>query len=73
MIGYAHMWMLRVGRMIRVLRSLCQLRHIDVILRTLGVTRVDVGAWDSVGLLKVKWSSVSMTGWVGAFNATWAL
>ena len=36
--------------MIRVLRCLSELRHIDVI-GPLGVARVDVVAWDSSGLL----------------------
>ena len=43
--------MLRVGRMIRVLRRLRELRHVDVILGPLGVARVDVVAWNSAGLL----------------------
>ena len=36
--------------MIRVLRRLRQLRHIDVV-GSLCVARIDVGAWDAVGLL----------------------
>ena len=45
-----HLGMLRVGRMIRVLRRLSELRHVDVI-GPLGVAWVDVIAWDSSGLL----------------------
>ena len=36
--------------MIRILRRLRQLGHIDVV-GSLCVARVDVGAWDAVGLL----------------------
>lgn len=36
--------------MVRVLRRLRQLRHVDVV-GPLGVARVDIGAWDAVGLL----------------------
>lgn len=37
--------------MVRVLRRLRQLRHVDVV-GPLGVARVDVGTWDAVGLLQ---------------------
>ena len=47
---HAYLWMRRIGRMIRVLRRLRQLRHIDVV-GSLCVARIDVGAWDAVGLL----------------------
>lgn len=43
--------MLRVGRMVRVLRRLRQLRHVDVVLRPLRVPRVDVVAGDPSRLL----------------------
>ena len=43
--------MLRVSRMVRVLRRLSELRHIDVI-GALGVARVDVVAWDTTRLLR---------------------
>ena len=52
--GCAHLRMLRVRRMIRVLRRLCQLRHVDVVLGPLLVARVDVGARDSAGLLRTS-------------------
>ena len=38
--------------MIRVLRRLGELRHVDVVLGPLGVAWVDVGAWDSSRLLQ---------------------
>ena len=44
--------MLWVGRMVRVLRRLGKLRHVDVVLGPLGVAWVDVVAWDSSGLLR---------------------
>ncbi len=44
--------MLWVSRMIRILRRLGELWHVDVVLRTLGVAWVDVGAWDSSRLLQ---------------------
>ena len=50
MVGRAYLRMRRISRMIRVLRRLRQLRHIDVV-GALCVARVDVGAWDAVGLL----------------------
>ena len=45
--------MIRISRVIRVLRRLRQLRHVHVV-GTLGVARVDVVAWDAVGLLDGK-------------------
>ena len=43
---HTYLGMLRVGGVVRVLRRLRKLRHVDVVL-PLGEPRVDVGAWDS--------------------------
>ena len=48
----AYLGVLRVGRMVRILRRLGELRHVDVVL-ALGVAWVDVGALDAAGLLRV--------------------
>ena len=50
-INSTHLGMRRVGRVVRVLRRGGQLRHVDVVVRPLGVAGVDVGAGDAAGLL----------------------
>ena len=52
--------MLWVSRVVRVLRRLGKLRHVDVVLGPLGVAWVDVVAWDSSGLLRQLLESIKM-------------
>lgn len=47
---HTYLGMLRIGGMVRVLRRLRELRHVDKV-RPLGIAWVDVVAWDSAGLL----------------------
>lgn len=58
---FTYLGVLWVGRMIRVLRRLSELGHVDKI-GPLGVARVDVGAWDSAGLLH---KVLEVQNWVG--------
>ena len=37
--------------MVRVLRCLRELRHVDVVVGALRVARIDVATWDTAGLL----------------------
>ena len=62
-----YLGMLRVGRMVRVLRRLRQLRHVDIA-GPLRVARVDVLARDAAGLLLVcivSWFSISVAFFFG--------
>ncbi len=48
--------------MVRVLRRLRQLRHVDVVLGPLGVPRVDVGARDAAGLRELREDGLELRG-----------